>query len=260
MPAAKTRRRLPSILLIDDDAISREVMQLTLEMQGLAVETAEDGAIALSWLESGVAHPDMILMDTQMPGLSGVELIEALRAVTKARIVAISGSEVGEAIRTAADGFLLKPVETEQLAALIESEPKKVRTIRAAATRPRKTPDAGQSASAAGPAGLIDPVVLGKLKAMMPAAAVLEIYTAVAADLEKRLPSLAAAIEARDSAEAARVAHAIKGSCSMVGLSGAAAAASQIETGNLPESSAKELLQLNAALSTLQGILCDRLL
>jgi CheY-like chemotaxis protein len=236
----------------------------------MVVETAEDGAIALSWLGSGVAHPDAILMDTQMPGLSGLELIAALRAVTKARIIAISGSQVGEAIREAADGFLLKPVEVEQLMALIESEPAKTVDIQAAAgrsTSPAGTPKpltgrarrAANAAASAGPKDLIDPVVLGKLKAMMPAAAVLEIYTAVAADLEKRLPSLAAAIEAGNAKEASGIAHAIKGSCSMVGISGAADAASRIETGNLAESRTKELLQLNAALSTLQGILCDGL-
>jgi CheY-like chemotaxis protein len=270
VPASQTRRKLPSILLIDDDAISREVMQLTLEMQGMVVETAEDGAIALSWLGSGVAHPDAILMDTQMPGLSGVELIAALRKATAARIIAISGSEVSEAIRNATDGFLLKPVETDQLMALLESKPAEKVDIQAAAGRSTspggmskpltgRARRAASAAASAGPGGLIDPVVLGKLKAMMPAAAVLEIYTAVAADLEKRLPSLAEAIAAGNAKEASGIAHAIKGSCSMVGLSGAAAAASRIETGNLAESRTKELLQLNAALSTLQGILCDGL-
>ena len=85
MPSANPR----SILIIDDDAISREVMQMTLEMHGYAVETAEDGAAALVLLAG--TKPTTILMDTQMPGLSGVELIAALRDVCQARIIAISG-------------------------------------------------------------------------------------------------------------------------------------------------------------------------
>jgi two-component system, sensor histidine kinase and response regulator len=248
MTSAKARKKLPSILIVDDDAISREVLQLTLEMAGMAVETAEDGATALARLGGGGQQPDVILMDTQMPGLSGLELIAALRKATKARIVAVSGSEVSGAIREATDGFLLKPVEPESLLELLESGAKK--TEEKAAQRTRKTTQGSA----------IDPAILGKFKAMMPASAVLEIYAATAVDLEKRISTLAAAIEARDQDEVHRIAHTIKGGCAMVGLSGAAKAASQIETGNLPESWKKELLQLNAAFSSLQGILRDRLL
>jgi CheY-like chemotaxis protein/HPt (histidine-containing phosphotransfer) domain-containing protein len=253
MISPKTQKKLPAILLIDDDAISREVMQLTLEMAGMAVDTAEDGAVALSWLGSGVAHPDVILMDTQMPGLSGLELVAALRKATKARIVAVSGSEVSGEIRGATDGFLLKPVEPESLFELLEL---KAKTAEKKAAKRTPRGKAGQDNSG----NPVDAVVLGKFKAMMPETAVLEIYTATAADLEKRIPTLAAAIDARNGEEVHRIAHAIKGGCAMVGLTGAAAAASRIETGNLPESWAKELLQLNAAFSSLQGILRDRLL
>ena len=234
---------LPSLLLIDDDAISREVLQMTLEMHGFAVETAEDGTEALALLAGKNAQPELILMDTQMPGLSGLGLIDALRGCSTARIVAISGSDPGEVIRQAADGFLLKPIEPETMLAWVDK----------AAVRDKPEVQAEQS----GIAEILDPVVLGKLKAMMPASAVREIYAAVASDLTTRLMTLQAAMDATDSAEVARIAHAIKGGCAMVGLIGAREAASRLETSNLPVTWPAELAQIQCALSALEGMLGD---
>jgi CheY-like chemotaxis protein len=244
MPDSNAFRQLPSLLLIDDDAISREVLQLTLEMHGFAIETAEDGPAALARLEEVTAQPDVVLMDTQMPGLSGLELIQALRGRTEARIIVISGSDPGEAIRQATDGFLLKPIEPEDVVALLGTSGK---------SPTAKEPDATQSDVG----NLIDPVVLGKLKAMMPASAVREIYTAVASDLKTRLVTLRAAMDTANAAEVARIAHAIKGGCAMVGLTGARDAAARLETSNLPVTWPEELSQLRIAMSGLEGMLGD---
>ncbi len=100
MAPPHAQQALPRLLLIDDDPISREVLSMLLEMHGFPVESAEDGAEALSKLH-GPDTPEAILMDTQMPGLSGLELIAALRKATAARIIAISGSDPGDAIREA---------------------------------------------------------------------------------------------------------------------------------------------------------------
>jgi CheY-like chemotaxis protein len=235
---------LPPLLLIDDDAISREVLQMTLEIHGFELETAEDGAEALSLLEKAAAKPEAILMDTQMPGLSGLALIEALRGISTARIVAISGSDPGDAIRQAADGFLLKPIEVQDLLALLREEP----------AAPAKAPAA---VSAAPSAALIDSAVLDKLKGMMPASAVREIYAAVASDLKTRLETLISAMDANNPAEVARIAHAIKGGCAMVGLTGARDAASRLETSNAPVTWPTEVVQLRIALTGLEGMLED---
>jgi CheY-like chemotaxis protein len=252
MPDSSSTRQLPSLLLIDDDVISREVLQMTLEMHGFAVETAEDGATGLARLADMDVQPGVILMDTQMPGLSGIELIAELRGRSKARIVAISGSDPGEAIRQAADGFLMKPIQPEALLAwgnwldgtdgIDQPEPGKIAQVQAEQ----------QSA-----ASLVDPVVLGKLRAMMPASAVLEIYMAVAADLKTRLATLQEAMDSRNGAEVARIAHAIKGGCAMVGLTNAREAASRLEISNAPVTWPAELSQLRIALSGLEGMLGD---
>ncbi|HTJ30880.1 MAG TPA: response regulator, partial [Acidobacteriaceae bacterium] len=204
----------PSILIIDDDAVSREVMAMTLEMHGYAVAAAPDGESALAAVRpesTGEAKelpevplPDLILMDTQMPGLSGLELIAALRAAGVGRIVAISASEPGEAIRNAADGFLLKPVQPEAVAALLNASV----AVVAASAEPIPV-SAGASMTAADYA--VDPQILAKFRAMMPAAAVREIYAATALDMKARLKTLEAAMRTEDLAEVSRIAHSIKG-------------------------------------------------
>jgi len=229
-----------SILLIDDDAISREVMQMTLEMHGYFVVAAEDGLSALEVLRDG-PELETILMDTQMPGLSGVDLIAALRAASQARVVAISASDPGEALRKAADGFLLKPIEVANLTALLTFDP----------------PPASASTKSVASIALLDPTVFAKLKAMMPAAALKEIYMATAADLGGRLQSLEAAMDSINTREVSRIAHSIKGGCAMVGLTGAREAAARLEVSNLPVTWEFELVQLHIALQGLESMLAS---
>ena len=63
----RAQRDLPTILLIDDDPISREVMATVLTMGGYTVHTAIDGSSALQMLVDEVCIPGIILMDAQMP-------------------------------------------------------------------------------------------------------------------------------------------------------------------------------------------------
>lgn len=245
---------MKTILLIDDDPISREVMQMTLEMHGASVETAECGDDAIRLLaEWDSAQKDalrLILMDTQMPGLSGAALVQQLRQSTAARIFAISASEPGEVVRGAVDGFLIKPVQAEEVMTILKGAkdaapetiaPERLETVHAVA----------------GESDLIDLVVLGKLKAMMPESAIREIYSATAADLKGRLVRLSDAMTAEDKPEVARIAHSIKGGCAMVGLSGARDAAARLESSNLQVSWSSELSQLRIALKGLEGMLVN---
>jgi HPt (histidine-containing phosphotransfer) domain-containing protein len=82
----------------------------------------------------------------------------------------------------------------------------------------------------------------------------------VASDLTILLATLQTAMNANDSAEVARIAHAIKGGCAMVGLSNAREAASRLETSNLPVTWPAELVQLQCALSALEVMLGDNFL
>ena len=197
------RRKHPTLLLIDDDMVSREVTATVLTMGGYPVHTAGDGARALEMLSGKSCVPDVILMDAQMPGLSGTELIAQLRAHSKARILTISGSNPPEAIAAAADGFLLKPFDAAELEKLLAGHP---------------ISGAGHRVSRLDPK---DPVIssqtLAQFRGMMPELAVREIYATVASDLNRRIHTLEAAIAKGDDAEVRRIGHAIKGGCGMAG-------------------------------------------
>jgi CheY-like chemotaxis protein len=282
MSSDEPSRLLPKVLLIDDDLITREVLAMMLEMHGFAVDLAEDGKQALELLDKMAELPGVVLMDTQMPGVSGVRLIKALRQrfkttgarghsrvgnsrVRVSKIVAISGSQVGESILRAADGFLLKPIQVESLLALLDPQsPSADAAIAGIAVQASAAPEIPVAPASADELEIhdpiVDPIVLGKLKAMMSPAALQEVYSAVASDLEGRLATLEAAMDAGDAPEVARIAHTIKGGCGMVGLSSAQQAASRLETSNLPETWPKELLQLHFAWKQLQGILENGLL
>ncbi|HEX4322576.1 MAG TPA: response regulator [Acidobacteriaceae bacterium] len=256
---SNSTQQLPRILLIDDDAISREVLSMMLEMHGFSVDSAEDGAHALDHIDKAAEQPGVILMDTQMPGISGVELVTALRQKLDSRangnradirIVTISGSDVSEDLRLATDGFLLKPIEVESLITLLADDAAKTNAPVADA-HPSATDDAQE---------IIDQSVLAKLKAMMPSAALNEVYTAVATDLETRLITLESAMDAGNAAEIKRIAHTIKGGCGIVGLIGAREPAALLESSNRPETGRKELLQLHFTLNKLKEILSNGLL
>ncbi len=199
----ETRRKLPTLLLIDDDMVSREVTATVLTMSGYSVHTAIDGAKALEMLAAEECTPEVILMDAQMPGLSGTGLIAALRTRTKARVFAISGSNPPPEIAAAADGFLQKPFDADALGKLIEGQAQSGVLSRLSRLDP-KWP-------------VISPDTLAQFRGMMPEVAVREIYTAVVADLNKRIQALEAAIAKDNHGEVHRIGHAIKGGCGMAG-------------------------------------------
>lgn len=215
MPGSGSERRLPTLLLIDDDMVSREVMATVLTMGGYTVHTAVDGASAVQRLESGDLAADVILMDAQMPGLSGTRLIGELRARSRAAVIAISGSEAPGVVEAAADGFLLKPFGPEDLHRLLDEHE--------AQTRPAKpaTPDPDEP--------VVDAETLAQLREMMPAAGVRQIFSAIVDDLHGRIEALQSAIGKGDLAEIRRIGHAVKGGCGMAGAQQAARIGAKLE-------------------------------
>lgn len=222
MPA-RASNNVPSIvLLIDDDLVSREVAATVLSMAGYTVHTAEDGAAALALLSSVEGRPeplepDAILMDAQMPGLSGTKLIAALRVHTQARIFAVSGSHPPEEIISAADGFLLKPFGADALAKLLESSTHEPAPSLLDANDP-----------------VINAEVLAQFRQLMPGPAVRKLYETVVADLGHRIDSIAEAMARGDGDEVRRIGHTIKGGCGMAGAVEAARLGALIEVWQAP--------------------------
>ncbi len=206
-------RELPTVLIIDDDMVSREVMATVLTMTGYTIHTAAQGEEAVSLLESGTCQPEVILMDAQMPGLKGAQLVGELRARSKASIYSMSGSDVPDDLKKAVDGHLSKPFGPQALQQLMEQH------------HPVAESEAGDVEP------VIKPETLQQFREMMSPAAVREIYVAVVDDLDKRIVVLQRALATGDSREIRRIGHSIKGGCSMAGAMQAARAGARLEVG-----------------------------
>ncbi len=195
------KHELPTILLIDDDLVSREVIATVLTLHGHMVHSAEDGNQALQMLEAGEIKPGLVLLDTQLPGLSGSELIAKFRQFGQDEIILISGTTPADDLIAAADGFLLKPFSPEDLQKLLSQHNPKIDQPEIA--------DADEL--------VINPTTLAQFRQLMTEATVREIYTAVVTDLHKRLEALEKAISAGNREDVRRIGHAIKGGCGMAG-------------------------------------------
>jgi CheY-like chemotaxis protein len=237
---------LPTVMLVDDDPVSREVLATVLTMGGYTVHTTASGEALLELLDGGKYAPGVILLDARMPGLSGTRLIEELRARCAARVVVISASKAPDEVIAAADGFLFKPFGAEALQTLLEGhEP-------AMGNRPSSRPQAALDPAA--------PVVradtLAQLREMMTEPAVKQIYSTIVTDLDKRLVLLEDAFAKRDDAEIRRIGHAIKGGCGMAGAQQAAQLGALLEsTGNHLDNSATIVADLRAAAYNLKSML-----
>ncbi len=108
------------ILLVEDDFISREVMQELLQHVGLAVDLAEDGGQAVTM--AGQREYDLILMDMQMPVLDGLDATRALRRLPgggRTPVVAMTANAFAEdrlhCFDAGMNDFIAKPVDPDRL-------------------------------------------------------------------------------------------------------------------------------------------------
>lgn len=233
------KHELPTILLIDDDLVSREVIATVLTLHGHMVHTADTGQAALEMLTAGTVVPEVILMDAQLPGLNGIALLEQLRSRSEAGIYLISGSPATEQLTAAADGFLLKPFGPEDLQRLLADHAAKPEV-------PASVPE--------GPP--LNPETLAQFRQMMTEATVREIYTALITDLKKRLTGLENAISTGNKDEVRRIGHAIKGGCGMAGALEVARLGAFLESkSDQLDNCAMAMKELHAATRKLERIL-----
>lgn len=108
-------RMAKRILVVEDNDLNRRLFCDVLKSQGFAVEPCADGHDALEAARQFV--PNLIIMDIQLPNVSGLDLIEAakkdatLRTIPVLAVTAYAGKGDEERIRDAgAEGYLAKPV------------------------------------------------------------------------------------------------------------------------------------------------------
>lgn len=109
------------IIIVDDDALIRESLSLTLSLEDdiQVVGEAEDGSIALALCEK--LQPDIVLMDIRMPNIDGIgatRLIKEKFPTVKIMMLTTFADKanIQQALAAGADGYLLKTDETETIA------------------------------------------------------------------------------------------------------------------------------------------------
>jgi DNA-binding response OmpR family regulator len=111
------------LLLVDDDRLVLGTLARNLRDRGYRTETADSGEAALERAASGTFH--LAVVDMRMPGLSGVETAQRLRAEhgIPALILSAFGEQelVQRAVAEGALGYVLKPVDAPQLVPAIEA-------------------------------------------------------------------------------------------------------------------------------------------
>ncbi|MBN1304556.1 MAG: response regulator [Anaerolineales bacterium] len=112
----------PLALIVEDDRDIVALFQHVLDIAGYQTETALNGPAALDLIKKN--RPDIILLDLNLPGITGLEIIQKIRSDENnknTRIVVITGySNIVESTPYKADLVLLKPVNVDQLLNLIK--------------------------------------------------------------------------------------------------------------------------------------------
>src|SRR5688572_21756407 len=113
----------PTILVIDDEAQIRKLLEITLESNDFKVSgaaTAKDGILAVA------NHPpDLVLLDLGLPDRSGHDVLNHLREWYKKPIIILSvqssEEDIVKALDQGADDYIIKPFRTGELLARIRS-------------------------------------------------------------------------------------------------------------------------------------------
>jgi DNA-binding NtrC family response regulator len=113
----------PRILIVDDDAGQRSLLDSFLRSQGFEAVTADSGERALQILSDGKF--DMMISDVRMPGLSGLETLRRVRQKFAALPVLLVTAytdirDAVEAMRDGAVNYLAKPIDLDELLAIVQ--------------------------------------------------------------------------------------------------------------------------------------------
>lgn len=115
-----------SILVVDDDAMNLKMTEMMLTKKGYEVKKADSGQEALALLQS--EKIELVLLDVEMPGMSGIETLDAIRArqeLAQVPVLFLSASEDMESAvangKYAVQGFIKKPMLPPRLYESVET-------------------------------------------------------------------------------------------------------------------------------------------
>jgi DNA-binding response OmpR family regulator len=115
---------MPHVLLIEDDARIREIVERGLGSRGFVVTSAEDGPVGLDLAQK--LEVDVVLLDLMLPGLSGLEVLEGIRlAKPRLPVVALTALDDTRSkvagLDAGADDYITKPFSLEELTARVRA-------------------------------------------------------------------------------------------------------------------------------------------
>ena len=111
------------ILIVDDEPLNLDLLDQELVELGHVTERALDGSEALLKLDT--ANPDLVLLDYQMPGMNGIEVLREIRRRNQNLPVVIITAygtieRAVEAVKAGANDFITKPFDPEHLALVVK--------------------------------------------------------------------------------------------------------------------------------------------
>jgi len=222
----REQRRPLRILLAEDNAFNQKLAMRILEKQGHEVVVASNGRQALDALDRPASRGfDLVLMDVQMPDMSGFEATATIRGHERATgvhlpIVAMTAHAMKgdreRCIKAGMDGYVSKPIQAKELLAAI-SALAPVRT-----TPPVLAPETHRAAGGLDVGRLLEGV--GGSEQLLR-----EFIQLFLADSPKQLSKIRRAVASRNAKALAESAHALKGSSGSFSLKGAYEATSKLE-------------------------------
>jgi len=114
---------MKKLLVVDDAEFMRRSLKLIFESESFEVIEAEDGYAAVKLFKQHA--PDVVTMDINMPGKTGIEAIKEIKAIdpsAKIIVVTAMGTEemIRESIQQGASNFIIKPFEEDQIKEVVK--------------------------------------------------------------------------------------------------------------------------------------------
>jgi signal transduction histidine kinase/DNA-binding response OmpR family regulator/HPt (histidine-containing phosphotransfer) domain-containing protein len=234
------------VLAAEDNEANQQVLTAMADHLGFEIQIAGNGREAVEALERDSAF-DLVLMDCQMPEMDGYRATRAIRdaEVKSGRrrmpIIAVTAhalqGERDKVIDAGMDDYVTKPVDHEILRGKLQhwtagAPPVRPPERREGSSRRQPAAPRASSRPSSDPSERLDLATLAKLRQLVSPKRprfFLDLVERFAEDAQRYLERIGTAVDARDHAELAEQAHALKGSCRSIGARAAADRCERLE-------------------------------